>query len=118
MNVKRGDVVLARYPHTSGGRGKKRPVVVVQSDQYNQRLSHVAVAEITTNLSFASDPACLFIDISTPDGQASGLAKNSVVVGYFLAAIDTDRIDHVIGTLSPALLAQVDACLRIALALP
>jgi hypothetical protein len=32
MNLKRGDVVNARFPHASGGRGKKRPVVVVQAE--------------------------------------------------------------------------------------
>ncbi len=32
--MKRGDVVLVRFPHPSGQRGKKRPAVVVQSDAY------------------------------------------------------------------------------------
>ncbi len=40
MNIQRGDVLKARFPHASGGRGKKRPVVVVQANQYNQRLHH------------------------------------------------------------------------------
>ena len=30
MTPTRGDVGLARFPHAAGGRGKKRPVVVVQ----------------------------------------------------------------------------------------
>jgi len=30
--MKWGDVVLVRFPHPSGQRGKKRPAVVVQSD--------------------------------------------------------------------------------------
>ena len=48
MTLARGDVVLVRFPHTSGGRGKKRPVVVVQADTYNQTLRHVVVAEVTS----------------------------------------------------------------------
>ena len=32
--MKRGDVVLVRFPHPSGMRGKKRPAVIVQSDAY------------------------------------------------------------------------------------
>ena len=28
----RGDVILVRFPHPSGLRGKKRPAVIVQSD--------------------------------------------------------------------------------------
>jgi hypothetical protein len=31
MNVQRGDVLKARFPHASGERGKKRPVVVVSA---------------------------------------------------------------------------------------
>jgi mRNA-degrading endonuclease toxin of MazEF toxin-antitoxin module len=47
MNVSRGDVALARFPHASGGRGKKRPVVVVQAEAYNQKLRHAIVAEVS-----------------------------------------------------------------------
>jgi mRNA-degrading endonuclease toxin of MazEF toxin-antitoxin module len=52
MTLQRGDVGLVRFPHTAtaGGRGKKRPVVVVQVDVYNARLNHAVVAEVTTNL--------------------------------------------------------------------
>jgi mRNA-degrading endonuclease toxin of MazEF toxin-antitoxin module len=60
--VKRGDVVLVRFPHPSGLRGKKRPAVVVQSDAYLGKLNTLVVAEVTSNLTMANDPACLFID--------------------------------------------------------
>jgi mRNA-degrading endonuclease toxin of MazEF toxin-antitoxin module len=45
--MKRGDVVLVRFPHPSGQRGKKRPAVVVQSDAYARTVSTVVVAEVT-----------------------------------------------------------------------
>lgn len=118
MNLQRGDVVLARFPHASGGRGKKRPVVVVQSDVYNQTLRHVIVAEVTTNLAAAADPSGLLIEVATPDGQATGLAQDSVVVCLHLATMSTDRIDRAIGRLSHALLTTLDGCLKIALGLP
>jgi mRNA-degrading endonuclease toxin of MazEF toxin-antitoxin module len=38
MSIERGNVFHARFPHASGSRGKRRPVVVVQSNEYNQRL--------------------------------------------------------------------------------
>ena len=53
--MNRGDVLLARFPHPSGGRGKKRPVVVVQADGYNQTLRTLVVAQITKNLNMAID---------------------------------------------------------------
>lgn len=71
--MKRGDVILVRFPHPSGARGKKRPAVVVQSDRYRQAVSTLVVAEVTTNLAMAGDPACLYIDVATPEGKATGL---------------------------------------------
>src|SRR5258707_13950775 len=76
--MNRGDVLLARFPHPSGGRGKKRPVVVVQADAYTQTLRTLVVAEVTKNLDMATDPACLFIDASSPEGQATGVVQGSV----------------------------------------
>jgi mRNA-degrading endonuclease toxin of MazEF toxin-antitoxin module len=118
MNLNRGDVALARFPHASGTRGKKRPVVVVQANVYNRTVRHAIVAEITTNTAAAADPACLLIDVSTPDGRASGLGQNSVVGCLFLATIAENRISAPIGKLPSSMLQQVDQCLKAALGLP
>jgi mRNA-degrading endonuclease toxin of MazEF toxin-antitoxin module len=104
MNVSRGDIVLTRVPHAAGGRGKKRPAVVIQSNQYNQSERHLIVAEITSNLSRATEPVNLLIEIATQDGRATGLTSDSVVTCLQLATISADRIDRVIGKLSPSLL--------------
>jgi len=56
--MNRGDVVLVRFPHPSGLRGKKRPAVIVQSDTYSGKLKTLVVAEVTKNLTMAGDPAC------------------------------------------------------------
>ena len=45
--MKRGDVILVRFPHPSGLRGKKRPAVIVQSDAYSGVVSTLVVAEVT-----------------------------------------------------------------------
>src|SRR5262245_42518829 len=118
MKLRRGDVGVARFPHAAGGRGKKRPVVVVQADSYNQKLNHTIVAEVTTNLSEASDPANLLIDVSTQEGQATGLVQDSVVTCLHLVTMTEDRVGRVIGKLSLSLLQKLDSCLRAALGLP
>jgi mRNA interferase MazF len=115
MNLQRGDVLKARFPHAGGGRGKKRPVVVVQADGYNHRLRHAVVAEVTGNLNERSDPACLFIDVSTPEGRATGLDRNCLVCCYLLSLMGEERLQQVIGRLSPPMLAQLDECLKAAL---
>src|SRR5437899_5283183 len=101
--MKRGDVVLVRFPHPSGVRGKKRPAVVVQSDAYAGKVSTLVVAEVTKNLTMASDPACLFIDTSTPEGRATGLVRDSVVSCLVLMTVFADMGVQVLGALSPTL---------------
>jgi mRNA-degrading endonuclease toxin of MazEF toxin-antitoxin module len=110
--MNRGDVILVRFPHPSGARGKKRPAVVVQSDIYNQSVKTVIVAEVSKNLKMATDAACLFIDVNTADGRATGLMHNSVVSCLLLATIDRDRVDQVLGSLSAAMNNNLNGCLK------
>jgi mRNA interferase MazF len=117
MNVRRGDVILARFPHASGGRGKKRPVIVVQGDGYNQRLRHAVVAQVTTNLAERHDPACLFIDAASPPGKVAGLNRDCLVSCYMLSLMSEDRLQNVVGRLSPQLLTDLDECLKAALSI-
>jgi mRNA interferase MazF len=116
--MKRGDVILVRFPHPSGIPGKKRPAVVVPSDSYNRAMRTVVVAEVTKNRTMAGDPACFLIDVGTPEGKATGLKRSSVVSCLLLATIDRDRVDQVLGTLSPAMSRSLDDCLKAAFGLP
>jgi mRNA-degrading endonuclease toxin of MazEF toxin-antitoxin module len=116
--MKRGDVVLVRFPHPSGLRGKKRPAVVVQSDSYASVISTLIVAEVTSNLSMASDSSCLFIDSKTPDGRATGVVRDCVVSCLVLVTVYSDTIVQTLGALSPAMLNRLDNCLKCAMALP
>ena len=116
--MNRGDVILVRFPHPSGVRGKKRPAVLVQSDAYTGTVSTLIVAEVTKNLTMANDPACLFIDTSTPEGKATGLVRDSVVSCLVLVTVYTDAVAQVLGTLSPTMKQKLDGCLKAALGLP
>ena len=116
--MNRGDVILVRFPHPSGLRGKKRPAVVVQSDAYAGAVSTLVVAEVTTNPTLASDPACLVVDVSTLEGRATGLLQDSVVSCLLLATVDADRVAKVLGSLSAAMKQLRNDCLKAALGLP
>ena len=116
--MNRGAVVLVRFPHPSGQRGKKRPAVVVQSDTYAGKINTLVVAEVTKNLNMAHDPACLFVDTGTPEGKATGLVRDCVVSGLVLVTVYADTIDRVLGQLSPAMTQRFDGCLKAALGLP
>ena len=115
MKVERGQVINARFPHASGGRGKKRPVVVVQTAPYNQRLRHAVVVQLTTNLADKNDPACFLIEAATPEGQAASILQDSLFCGYLISMMSEDRIQDVIGKLSDEAMRKADACLKVSL---
>lgn len=115
--MNRGDVVLVRFPHPSGLRGKKRPAVVVQSNLYANKVNTIVVAEVTKNLSMKDDAACLFVEVATPEGKATGLVNDSVVSCLILVTVYADTIAQVLGTIAPAMQQKLDDCLRKALAL-
>jgi mRNA-degrading endonuclease toxin of MazEF toxin-antitoxin module len=110
--MKRGDVILVRFPHPSGQRGKKRPAVVVQSDAYAGAVSTVVVAEVTKNLTMKNDPACLFIDVSIPKARDRPTI-DSVVSSLVLDTVYVDTVAQVLGNLSATLLQKFDACLKV-----
>jgi mRNA-degrading endonuclease toxin of MazEF toxin-antitoxin module len=116
--MNRGDVILVRFPHPSGLRGKKRPAVVVQSNGYAGIVGTLVIAEVTKNQTMVTDPACLFIDVSTPEGKATGLIRDSVVSCLVLTTVYRDSVAQVMGSLSAALLQKLNDSLKAALALP
>jgi len=92
--------------------------VIVQSDVYARSVGTLVVAEVTKNLTMAQDPACLFVDTSTPEGRATGLVRDSVVSCLVLVTVYADAVDQVLGTLSGAMKQKLDGCLKAALGLP
>jgi mRNA interferase MazF len=115
--MKRGDVVLVRFPHPSGQRGKKRPAVVVQADTYAGRVRTVVVAEVTKNLSMTDDAACLFIDVDPSEGKATGLLVNSVVSSLVFVTVYVDTVVRVLGSLPDSMIQKLNECLKTGLGL-
>ena len=116
MTITRGDIVLVSLAFTSGTKGKIRPVLVVQSDHNNRRLSSTIVAPITSNTSRVDHESTQFlVDITTPEGMESGLRHHSAVLCENLATIDQSRIGPRLGRLSPQAMCRIDTCLKAAL---
>jgi len=113
--MKRGDVVICRFPFVDGRRGKNRPALIVQNDHGNQRLTNTIVAMISGNIRHAAEPTQLFIDPAAVGGTSSGLHGPSVVKCTSLFTVAQEDIIRVIGHLSDDLLKQVEECLKAAL---
>ncbi len=118
MPVNRGDVILAYVPDVGSPGGKVRPALIVQSDHNNGRLKETIIAAITSNTSRVQEATQLLVDVTTPDGAASGLLHNSAVRCERLHAIPQIDVQRVIGRLSEALMRQIDDCLKAALGVP
>ena len=113
--MKRGDVILVRFPHPSGIRGKQRLAVVLQSDGYAGVVETVVAAEKTSNMSLKDDPACLFIAAASPEGVAAGLRKDSVVTCLILMTVYKDRVSRITGSLSASIMAKLEGCVQAAI---
>jgi mRNA interferase MazF len=118
MSITRGDVVMAWFPFASGRGGKRRPCLIVQNDLDNQKLANTVIAQITSNVLRRGDKSHFFIELSSPEGQQSGLLHDSLVSCNNIATIEQNLIDKIIGSLPSATMRKIDDCLRATLDLP
>lgn len=112
--MKRGEVWWASLPAPTGsGPGFRRPVLVVQSNPFNQsRIATVVVAVITSNLALAEAPGNVRIGRTE-----SGLSRASVVNVSQLVTLDRQLLTEKIRGLPAGTMQQVDDGLRLVLGL-
>ena len=115
MNVRRGDVLLVRFPFSSGAGSKVRPALVVQHDRNNRRLTNVIIVPITTTTHRSGEPTQLLIEVATATGRQSGLARDSVVTCENIATVERSVILRRIGSLPTDVMMQINDCLKAAL---
>jgi mRNA interferase MazF len=112
--MKRGEIWWASLPAPTGsGPGFRRPVVVVQSNPFNQsRIATIVVAIVTSNLALADAPGNIRI------GKAeSGLAKPSVVNISQLYTLDRELLTQRVRALPAEAMRTIDDGLRLVLGL-
>jgi mRNA interferase MazF len=93
--------------------GFRRPVLVVQSDAFNRsRLRTLLAVMITSNTRLLNAPGNVLLS-----AEATGLPKDSVANVTQIVTLDDAYLIERSGRLSPKLMAQVDAGLRLVLEL-
>ena len=112
--MRRGEVWWASLPPPAGsGPGLRRPVVVVQSNPFNDsRVATVIVAVVTSNLNLANAPGNVRISKSE-----SGLSKPSVVNVSQMLTVDREVLTHRVKMLPGQIISRIDDGLRLVLAL-
>jgi mRNA-degrading endonuclease toxin of MazEF toxin-antitoxin module len=119
MKVKRGDVILLDHPFSGGVGSKVRPVLVVQADRDNARLTNTIVAMITRTIHRVGRVETQFlIDIASPEGKAAGLKATSVVNCSNLFTVNEQLLRRKIGEIPPSAMQHIDDCLKAALGIP
>ena len=119
MKVRRGEVVIVDFPYSDQTGRKVRPALVVQSNVWNQRLDDTILALITgSRHRRVGATTQYFVDISTDEGQQTGLRFDSVIQCENLITYDQSLILRVIGSLSTSAMRQIDACLKAVLGIP
>jgi mRNA interferase MazF len=91
-----GDVVLVPFPFTNQSGSKKRPTVIISSDDYNGQLSDLMILAITSRIRQPPD----FAEVSRQDWQSAGLLKPSVLKPV-ITTIEQSLVQRVMGRLAP-----------------
>lgn len=114
MVTARGDVWWADLPEPVGsGPGFRHPVLVIQENEFNKSpISTVIVALISSNMSRARARGNV-----TLLPRQSGLRKDSVVNISQILTIDKSLLFERLESLSESKMAQIDAGLKLVLAL-
>jgi mRNA interferase MazF len=110
MLYSRGEVVLVIFPDSNLRTAKRRPALVVQANNLATGLSQTIVAMITSNLARAGHPSRVLVQLTTPEGQQTGLLSDSIIMTDNLVTVLDGEIDRAIGIWSD--MPSVDAALR------
>ena len=112
--IQRGEVWWAELPEPAASEpGYRRPVLVVQSDDFNRsRLRTVIAAVFTTNLGLARAPGNVLIA-----AEESGLPRDSVVNVSQVVTLDRAFLAERAGSLGTRAMLAVEDGLRMVLKL-
>ncbi len=114
MVIGRGDIWWAQLPDPVGSSpGYRRPVLVLQSDDFNcSRINTAIVAVLTKNIALGPAPGNVVLT-----ARQSGLPVASVVNVSQIITLDKTHLTEYVARLSPKKLAQVEAGVRLILKL-
>lgn len=109
MVISRAELYWADLGVPAGSRpGKRRPVLVIQSDPYNaSRLATVLTAVVTSNTALAAMPGNVFLP-----AVATGLPRDSVVNVTAVVTLNKSDLSDRIGDVPSNIMHEVDRGLR------
>jgi len=94
INYKSGDIILVEVIFAEKNESKKRPALILSSDEYHNKRQDIIIAAITSNTT-----RILFGDTLIKDWERAGLKYSSLVTAT-IQTIKKNMIDKKIGTLT------------------
>ena len=110
--IGRSEIWWASLPDPIGSEpGYRRPVVVVQADEFNHsRINTVVVVMLTSNLRLAEAPGNVLLS-----ARVTGLDKPSVANVSQVLTLDKNFLTERVGKLSANMMTELEAGLRLVL---
>jgi mRNA interferase MazF len=114
MVIKRGEIWWAELPESVGsGLGYRRPVVIIQSNEFNKsKINTIIAAVITSNIRLAAASGNVLLSV-----KKSKLPKENVVNVSQIITIDKSFLTDKAHTLSNKIMEQVDEGVKLVLKL-
>jgi len=114
MVIKRGDIWWAELPESTGSEpGYKRPLLIVQSNDFNKsQINTIIAAVITSNIRLAAAPGNIKLSRTF-----SKLPKESVINVSQVITIDKTFLTEKVHSVPDKIMSQVDDGLRLVLKL-
>ena len=113
--MKRGTIVLTKFPFTDLSSAKRRPGIIVSGKSSDKQ--DTIVAFISSVIPHELEDTDYLISTYHKDFPVTGLKKESVVKLNKLATINSSVISGEIGVASEDTMAQIDERLKLALGL-
>ena len=112
--IERGEIWWAELREPAGSEpGYRRPLVIVQSNDFNKsRINTVLALVLTSNLKLADAPGNVLLP-----KKVTGLPKDSIANVSQIITIDRHFLTDRIGSLPAEIMRRVDNGLRLALSL-
>jgi mRNA interferase MazF len=112
--INRGEIWWAELQEPAGsGPGYRRPLVIIQSNDFNKsRINTIIAVVLTSNIRLADSPGNVMLS-----KKLTGLPKDSVANVSQVVTIDRSFLADCSGNLSAGIMKRIDDGLRLVLSL-
>lgn len=111
-SISRGDVLLVRFPDTTGSAVKLRPAVVVQSDHVRTDFPQWVMVPLTSKTGRRLFGCRILVKRNTPPFKSMKLMSDSLIMTDKPQTVESKLIHMKLGVCPQQIIHQIDNALR------